>query len=236
MTAIKKYVQNCTEIVLTDVAPTYALSVNEAGEVYATGTMAIETSVVVTLPDATKLSTGKISYKLVNLTNVPASIMDAAGPGVTVYTYVLQPLSTVEVFLASGGSVSGVWKESMSQSSGDSLWTAFEGGVTATGTQVVDSFDPGGEDGMAVWHVAVRSDNSMTEYTINAAWDSGAPEVSYRSAKGVDIGSTVNLSLAVTISGISGYVQLEASAVISGTWVVKGIRSYVLTGATTADG
>jgi len=96
-----------------------------------------------------------------------------------------------------------------------------------TGTENVDAFDPGA-DGGATWHVFVtKADGStMTEYTVNACWDYSAGTVSFRSEKSVDIGAgTGDLTLAVTMSGAGGNVQLAATAA-SDNWSVKGIRFF----------
>jgi hypothetical protein len=95
-----------------------------------------------------------------------------------------------------------------------------------TGTENVDLFDPGA-DGSATWHLFVTNGSTMTEYTINACWDYSAGTVSFRSTKSVDIGTgTGDLTLAVTMSGASGNVQLAATAA-SDNWTVKGTRFLI---------
>jgi hypothetical protein len=95
-----------------------------------------------------------------------------------------------------------------------------------TGTENVDVFDPGA-DGSATWHLFVVNGATMTEYTINACWDYSAGTVSFRSTKSDDIGTgTGDLTLAVTMSGASGNVQLAATAA-SDNWTVKGTRFLI---------
>lgn len=103
-----------------------------------------------------------------------------------------------------------------------SAWTNVENTDIDTGTEDIDTFDPG-TDGMAIWHCFISDGTNIRQETMIAAWDYSAGTVVFSDPATADIGDTSNLVLSVDMSGPSGNVRLRAIA-SSDNWTVKAAR------------
>ena len=99
--------------------------------------------------------------------------------------------------------------------------------TSGSSPKTIDSFAKTAGDG-CVWHFVVKRTDSTPNLragTFTACWDSAGTSVEKTETSTLDIGSTADLTLAVSIDG-SNNVVLTATAV-AGTWEVRAIRELI---------